>query len=92
MEIFTRSGSAIARVSFLKFEGCRSLEGKAHFLSPLGFEVQGNYDSETSGFKRHSFRAFQLYLTDKNPTHGRGTASVFRFSARSFGAYFNRFH
>ena len=53
-----------------------------HF-SPLGFEIQKNYDSETSEFKFHSFRAFQRYLTDKNPTHSRGTASVFQFSARS---------
>ena len=28
-------------------------------------------------------QSFQRYLTDKSPTHGRGTASVFQFGARS---------
>ena len=53
-------------------------------FSPLGFVIQKNYDSETSEFKLHSFRAFQQYLTDKNPTHSQRTGSVFQFSAHSF--------
>ena len=36
------------------------------------------------------FRAFQRYLTDKNPTHGRGTVSVFQFSIQSFSTISNR--
>ena len=43
---------------------------KLIFFSLLGFEIQKNYDSETSKFKLHSFRAFQLYKKDWNPTHG----------------------
>ena len=35
------------------------------FLILLAFELQNNYGFETSGFKLHSFRAFQHYLTDK---------------------------
>ena len=50
------------------------------YFSPLGFEIQKNYDSETSEFKLHSFRTFQWYLTDKIPTHSRGTASIFHSS------------
>ena len=46
--------------------------------------IEKNYDFETSEFKLYSFEVFQIYLTDKNPTHGRGTASVFQFSARRF--------
>ena len=51
------------------------------FFSPLEFKIKKNYDSETLDFKLHSFRAFQRYLTDKNPTHGRGTVSVFACEA-----------
>ena len=36
------------------------------------------------------FRAFHRYLTDKNPTHGRGTVSVFQFSIQSFSMISNR--
>ena len=46
--------------------------------------METNYDFETSEFKLYLFRAFQRYVTDKNPTHGRGTASVFHFNAHSF--------
>ena len=62
----------------------KSLGKKLIYSSPLGFVIQKNYDSETSEFKLHSFRAFQRYLTDENPTHGRGTTSVFQFNAQSF--------
>ena len=61
-----------------------TLGKKVIFFSPLGFEIQRNYDSETLEFKLHSFRVSQQYLTDKNPTHGRGTVPVFQFSAHSF--------
>ena len=47
-----------------------SLGEKLFYFSPLGFLIQKNYDSETSEFKLHSFRAFQRYLTDQNSTHG----------------------
>ena len=46
--------------------------------------MQNNPESETLEFKLHSFRASQRYLAHKNPTHSRGTAPVFKFSARSF--------
>ena len=59
-------------------------EKKLIYFSLLGFVIQKSYDSETSEFKLHSFRAFQRYLTDKNPTHGRGTAAIFQFNAPSF--------
>ena len=36
------------------------------YFSPLGFVLQKNYDSETSEFKLHSFRAFRQYLTGKS--------------------------
>ena len=62
---------------------------KLIFSSPLGVEIQKNYDSETLEFKLHSFRAFQLYVTNKIPTHGRRTVSVFQFSAHSFSTYFS---
>ena len=39
---------------------------KLIFFSSIGFEIQNNYGSETLEFELHSFRAFQLYLTDKN--------------------------
>ena len=60
--------------------------GKSSYFGPLGFEIQleKNYDIATLEFKLHSFRGFQRYLTDKNPTHDRGTVSVFQFSACSF--------
>ena len=32
---------------------------KLIYFSPLGFVIQKNYDSETSEFNFHSFRAFQ---------------------------------
>ena len=50
---------------------------KLIYYSPLGFVIQKNYDSETSEFNLNSFSAFQRYLTDKNPAHGRGAASFF---------------
>ena len=40
---------------------------KLMYFSPLGFEIQKNYDSGTSEFKLHSFRAFQRYLNNKTP-------------------------
>ena len=39
---------------------------KLIFFSSIGFEIQSNYGPETLEFELHSFRAFQLYLTDKN--------------------------
>ena len=36
------------------------------------------------------FRAFQRYLTDKNPTHGRETVSVFQFNIQSFSMMSSR--
>ena len=59
--------------------------GKKLFsFSPLGLEIQKDYDSEISEFKLQSFRAFQRYLTDKNPTPSRETASITQFSAYRF--------
>ena len=55
---------------------------KLIYYSSLGFVIQKNCDSETSDFKLSLFRAFQRYLTDKNPRHIRGTPSSFQFSAR----------
>ena len=49
-----------------------------------GFEIQKNNNYKTSKLKFQSFRAFQRYLTDKNPAHGGGTVSGFQFSTRSF--------
>ena len=66
------------------FESDKSLGKRVHILSYLGFEIQKNFDSETLELKLHSFRGFQPYLTDKNPTRGRGTVSVFQFIARRF--------
>ena len=54
-----------------EFYSSRLLRKKFIFFSPLGFEIQKNLYTETLAFKLHSFRAFQRYLTDKNPTHGR---------------------
>ena len=34
---------------------------KLIYFSPLGFVIQKNYDSEMSGFKPHSFRAFEQH-------------------------------
>ena len=52
------------------------------------FEIQvakaTNGQTDGSAEESSSFRAFQRYLTDKNPSHGRGTASIFQFSSRSF--------
>ena len=42
----------------------------------------------TGKLKLYSIRACRGYLTDTNPTHGRGTVSVFQFSACSFRTYF----
>ena len=55
-----------------------SLGKKAHL------KIQKNYDSETSEFRLHSFRAFQQHLADKKPKPSRGTASIFQFGAHSF--------
>ena len=57
---------------------------KLIYFSPLGFEIQKKYDSESSEFELNSFNASQRRLTDKNPTHSRKTASVFQFGAHSF--------
>ena len=54
------------------------------YFSSLGFVLQKNCGSETPEFKLHSFRAFQRYPTDKNPTDGGGTVSIFQFSVCSF--------
>ena len=65
---------------FSNFECCKS-PGKKHFsFSHQGFEIQKDYDSETSEFKLHSFRAFRQHLTDKDRTDNQGTASVLQFS------------
>ena len=48
----------------------KPLGKKLIYFSHWGFVIQKNYDSETSEYKLHSFRAFQRYLTDKNLTHG----------------------
>ena len=80
MFVISNRKSFIPQISkFVSFLG-----EKLIYSSPLGFEIQKNYDSETSQFKLHSFRAFQRYLTDKIPTHSRGTASISQFSSRSF--------
>ena len=50
------------------------------YYSPLGSMIQKDYDSESSGFELHSFRDFQQYLTEKNPTHGGGTAAIFQYA------------
>ena len=81
LEVFSYKASEL---HFSNFESCKSLGKKLFSFSPLGFEIQNDYDSETSEFKLHSFRAFQRYLTNKNPTHSRRTASIFQFSARRF--------
>ena len=48
-----RLGNFCVAVSLLKFEGCKSLGKKAHFVSHPGFEIQTDYDFETSEFKPH---------------------------------------
>ena len=73
---------------FSKFESCKSLGKKLIYSSPLRFMIQKNYDSKTSEFMLHSFRAFQRYRTNKSPTHSRGTVSISQFSTYSFWTYF----
>ena len=69
---------------FSNFGVVNSLGKKLINFSPLRLVIQKNYDPETSEFKVHSFRALRRYVNDKNSIHGRGTASVFQFSTRSF--------
>ena len=60
------------------------LEEKLDFFSPLGFEAESDFGHKTFKIKSHSIRASEQYLNDKNPIHGRETASIFRFIAENF--------
>ena len=74
--MFSISNSKSFIPQILKVVG--PLRKKLIYFSSLEFLIQKNYDSETSEFKHHSFRAFQQYLADRNPTHGRGAALIFQ--------------
>ena len=80
MFVISKSKSVISQI----LKVVRALGKELIYFSLLGSVIQKNHDSETSEYKLYSFRAFQRYLTDKNPTHGRGIASISQFSARSF--------
>ena len=58
------------------------------FLSPLGFDVQINFDHKTQKIKLYSVRALKWYLNEKNLIHGQAMAKISKFSPQSFKMYF----
>ena len=67
----------------------RLLVEKFWFFGLLGLKSQSNFDLETTKIKLHSVWALKQYLNEKNLTHGRETAMIWKFSAKSFQTYFN---
>ena len=62
---------------------------KAQFFSSLGLEAERDFDHRISKLTPHSVTASERYLNNKNPNHGRETASIdFRSSAESFSMLF----
>ena len=66
------------------------LGGKFDFFSPLGFEIQSDFDYRTLKLKFYSVKAFICYLNEKNLIHDRVTATISKFSPQSFETYFNQ--
>ena len=70
------------------FESRRSVwRVKFKFFCPLGFKIQSHFVLETTKIKLHSVRALKRYLNEKNLMHGRGTATIWTFSAQSLQTY-----
>ena len=46
------------------------------FLSPLGLDIERDYDPETSKIKLHMLRALRRYLNKKNKTQGQEIATI----------------
>ena len=61
---------------------------KFDFLSPLEFNIQRNYDLETSKIELHFIRTSKWFLNGKHLIHGRKTARIWKFSAQNFQMYF----
>ena len=59
-------------------------KGKFNFFSPLGFEIQSNFDYRTSKIKFYSFRALKYCLNEKNLIHGQVKATISKFSPQIF--------
>ena len=49
---------------------------KFEVLSPLGFQIQRNFDLETTKVKFHSVGALKRYPNEKNLKHSRETATI----------------
>ena len=65
------------------------LGGKFDFFSPLGFEIQSEFDYRTSKIKFYSVRALKCYRDEKNLIHSRVTATISKFSPHIFDTNFS---
>ena len=63
------------------------LEGKFDFFSPLGFEIQSDFDYRNTKLKFYFVRALKCHLNEKNLIHGRVTATISKFSPQIFETY-----
>ena len=60
------------------------------FFSPLGFDVETNFDHKTQKIKLYSVRALKRYHSEENLIHDRVMATVSKFSPQTFETYFKR--
>ena len=63
------------------------LGGKFDFFSPLGFEIQSDFDYRNSKIKFYFVRALICHLNEKNLMDGRVTATISKFSPQIFETY-----
>ena len=71
------------------FWSCRSLERKARFFSPLGFDIQKHFDQwipKINVLLGQSFKAISQQL--KNLIHCRKTATILKYNAVIFETHF----
>ena len=59
----------------------QSIERKRRLFSPLGFDIQGTSDHDTTKIRVYLVRALKRYLSEKHLIYGRVTATISKFSA-----------
>ena len=88
LEMFTYSYRQYTEVHISNFGVVIPLGENLDFFSPLGFDIQTNYDHKTQKIKLFSVRALKCYLDEKNLIHGRVMATISKFSPQIFETYF----